>query len=583
MSAPHRSPISDFSDKSMMATKHSLLTAAALSGLLISYPQGALAGPGHDHGGAPAAASGTASPRFSAVSEAFELVGILNDKQLTLYLDRFETNEPVKNAKIELEFGGTKVPVQSNALGYYEATLAAAPKPGVIPVVITITAGKESDLLAGDLDLHAEAKPLPGAAVGKDAHGHAHDEKGHVHSWKEYLPLAGGIAAGLAVLALLFKRFKGRRSPYPKLSILVATALTLGATQQEAWAADGHGHDHDKAVVANGNSPKRLPDGNVFLPKPAQYQIGVRTFAVQQANLARTLELAGKVVMDPNAGGRIQPTQAGRIESGPRGLPGPGQTVRKGEVLAYVVPSVGSVERSNQAAQLAELRSNLALAQKRLARLTELIDTVPRKELEMTEGEIRGLNGRIAAIGAGLSTKETLVAPVSGVIATANVVAGQVVDAREVLFEVIDPTRMRVEALSYEADIGSRVATASIQIGQDRMPLKYLGIGRTLREQAVPLSFGVSGAALNKLAIGQPVRVFVQTANQVQGFSVPSAALMKSPSNQTIVWVKSGAEQFEPRVITYESLDGVDVAVTTGLKAGDRVVTQAATLVNQIR
>jgi membrane fusion protein, heavy metal efflux system len=565
-----------------MANYQSILSSAALAGLLITLNPSAVAGPGHDHGDAPAGAPGTASPRFTAVSETFELVGILNDKQITLYLDRFDTNEPVKNAKIDLEFGGVKVPVQINAQGQYEATLAAAPKPGMIPVAVTITAGKENDLLAGDLDLHEATKPAAGAA-GKDAHGHAHDEKGHVHSWKEYLPLAGGVAAALAVLALVFKFFKRRRSAYPKLALLVASALSLAIAQQDTLAGEGHDHGNEKAGAANGNSPRRLPDGNVFLPKPAQYQIGVRTFAVQQANLARTLELAGKVVMDPNAGGRIQPTQAGRIESGPKGLPGPGQTVRKGEVLAYVVPSVGSVERSNQAAQLAELRSNLALAQKRLARLTELIDTVPRKELEMTEGEIRGLNGRIAAIGTGLSTKETLVAPVSGVIATANVVAGQVVDAREVLFEVIDPTRMRVEALSYEADIGSRVATASIQIGQDRMPLKYLGTGRTLREQAVPLSFGVSGAALSKLAIGQPVRVFVQTANQVQGFSVPSAALMKSPSNQTIVWVKSGAEQFEPRVITYESLDGIDVAVTTGLKAGDRVVTQAATLVNQIR
>ena len=34
-------------------------------------------------------------------------------------------------------------------------------------------------------------------------------------------------------------------------------------------------------------------------------------------------------------------------------------------------------------------------------------------------------------------------APVSGVIASASVVAGQVVDARELLFEVIDPTRLR--------------------------------------------------------------------------------------------------------------------------------------------
>ena len=45
------------------------------------------AGDGHDHGEATTSAGGPALPRFTAVSETFELVGVLNGKQLTLYLD----------------------------------------------------------------------------------------------------------------------------------------------------------------------------------------------------------------------------------------------------------------------------------------------------------------------------------------------------------------------------------------------------------------------------------------------------------------------------------------------------------------
>ena len=66
-------------------------------------------------------------------------------------------------------------------------------------------------------------------------------------------------------------------------------------------------------------------------------------------------------------------------------------------------------------------------------------------------------------------------------------------------------------------------------------------------------------------------------------FSIASALKMKNPANQTVVWVKTAAERFEPRVVTVEALDGVSVAITAGLKAADRVVTQAATLINQIR
>jgi len=106
---------------------------------------------------------------------------------------------------------------------------------------------------------------------------------------------------------------------------------------------------------------------------------------------------------------------------------------------------------------------------------------------------------------------------------------------------------------------------------------------RSLREQALPLGFRAQGAALNGLAVGQPVRVFVQTRQKVKGIPVPVASLMKSPANQTVVWVKTAPERFEPRTVTTEPLDGLNVAVTSGLKAGDRVATQGATLINQVR
>lgn len=68
----------------------------------------AWAGEGHDHGETAPAAVGQALPRFSAVSETFELVGVLSGKQITLYLDRFSDNSPVRDAQIEFEIGNAK-------------------------------------------------------------------------------------------------------------------------------------------------------------------------------------------------------------------------------------------------------------------------------------------------------------------------------------------------------------------------------------------------------------------------------------------------------------------------------------------
>ncbi len=363
-------------------------------------------------------------------------------------------------------------------------------------------------------------------------------------------------------------------------SLVTAVLLTTWVTL--AWAGDGHDQG-DASAATTGNGPKRLPDGSVFLPKPAQRQLGLRTQPVELGDLPRALELAGKVVMDPNAGGKVQAMVAGRLEAGAKGFPSLGQKVRKGEALAYVAPASGQIERGNQTAQLAELRAAKGLVEKRVARLKELADTVPKKDIEAAESELASLTERAAAVGGSLSNRDALVAPVSGAVASSNAVAGQVVDARELIFEVVDPTRLRIEALAYDPDVAANVAAGSVAVGQDRIALRFLGAARSLREQALPLMFRGEDERLNRFAVGQPLKVFVQTRSTIRGLSVPAASLMKNPANQTIVWVKAAPEHFVPRTVTVEPLDGANVAVTSGLKAGDRVVTQAATLINQVR
>ena len=361
-------------------------------------------------------------------------------------------------------------------------------------------------------------------------------------------------------------------------------ALALACALSLPLFVQAHeGHD-DAPPALSGDSPRRQSDGSVFIPKSAQRQLGLRTLAVAAGEHARAFELAGTVVMDPNAGGKVQAALAGRLEAGPQGLPLPGQSVKKGQVLAYVVPTAGALERSGQLAQQAELRAAKELAQRRLARLRELADTVPRKDIEAAESELQSLTARLAAVGAGLQQRDALVAPVSGVIASSNAVAGQVLDAREQVFEVVDPARLRIEALAYDPAQAQDVAGASLALpGGQSVPLRFLGAARSLREQALPLSFAGDAQALSQLALGQSVRLVVQTRSRVAGLQVPLAALQKNPSNQAIVWVKTGPEQYAPRVVRIQPLDGVHVAVTDGLQPGERVATQGASLLNQIR
>ena len=85
----------------------SLLAVLSVTTALLLSPL-AHADDGHDHGDATPVATGPALPRFAAVSDIFELVGVLNGKHITLYLDRAIDNAPVTDAQIELEVAGEK-------------------------------------------------------------------------------------------------------------------------------------------------------------------------------------------------------------------------------------------------------------------------------------------------------------------------------------------------------------------------------------------------------------------------------------------------------------------------------------------
>ncbi len=364
--------------------------------------------------------------------------------------------------------------------------------------------------------------------------------------------------------------------------IIIIIALAL-ACATEAPAHDGHA-DAPAAPIAN--APQRMGDGSVFLPKLSQRQMAIRTVLAQRKELARTVELNGKVISDPNAGGKVQASFAGRVEAGPHGLPSLGQSVRKGEVLAYIRPTAAPIERANQLAQAAELRANKTLAQQRLARLEQLAGSVPQKDIDAARLELQSVSERLAAVGASVSGVEALAAPNGGVIAATSVVAGQLVDARELLYEIVDPAGLRIEALAYDAQLAANIAGASVSpAAGSTLALDLVGAGRVLREQAIPIQFRLHGDAgkVALLSLGQPLKVLVQTRARLTGVALPAGALVKNAANEDIVWVHSDAQRFVARTVRSAALDGANVVVTDGIAPGERVVVQGASLLNQVR
>ena len=540
--------------------------------VLALLPGPGFADEGHGGHGAPSSALPAAlGPRLEAQSENFELVGVLEGGKLTLYLDRFDTNEPVTDAAIEIESGAFKATAQAGGEGVYTVPADTLTKPGQYPLVFTIRAAGETDLLNGTLGV-----PPPAGA------------SSHLHDWTEWLVWIAGAVVALVGIAWLMRRRMTRKVPALAF-IAVAVVPVLLAVATSAHADEGHGADkkgataHASVGASENAAPQRLADGGVFMPKSVQRQLGIRTVVAQSRELAQSIELNGRVVIDPNFGGRVQSSQSGRVEPGPRGLPALGQKVSKGEVLAYIKPVANAIELGNQRAQLAELTSQHSLGEKKLKRLEALEGSVPQKEIDAARAELTSFTEKKAAVGASLSNRDTLIAPVSGVISAASAVAGQIVEAREVLYEIVDPQRLMVEALAYDpmvlADIG---AAHAVLPGNGALALVFVGGAQQLREQALPLLFRIK-PPLPPLAVGQPLKVLAQTKRTLKGVAVPLAALTRNSSGDTVLWLHSGAEKFVPRKVRYQALDGANAAVTEGVAAGERVVTQGASALTQVR
>lgn len=163
-------------------------------------------GPNGEHlDGAAATRAATSLPRVEAKSEAFELVATLSASELSILIDRFDTNEPVLEAALEVESGGVKAKATFHAdQGNYAIDdpklLALLRSVGEHALVFTLVAGTDSDLLDATLLSSAAGTAVVGTP---GDHGHARGDDDHGNGHGHALVRAGWIGAGLAGLALI--------------------------------------------------------------------------------------------------------------------------------------------------------------------------------------------------------------------------------------------------------------------------------------------------------------------------------------------------------------------------------------------
>lgn len=553
------------------------LRAPFLALLLLVAPSAIVhAHEGHDHGDAPPPPEIRAAPRATAASETLELVAVAEDGGLTIWLDRFATNEPVVGATIDVE---TPVgPATASATGdVYRLDAPWAAEPGVHQLLFTVADGAAFDFLSAALTIpEPEAVPVPAAtplslmwaAVSREAAETLAVDLPAQLNRNNPAVIAAGIG-GLLVGGLVVAVARRRRT----VVVAAAAALALLIGGSFAQAQDGAPIVRDVA--------QRLPDGRVFAPKSTQRILAIRTIAVTPAEHRRRIEMPGRVIPDPNASGFVQTAVGGRLAPPPGGFPVLGARVEAGQVLAYVEPSLAAIDLSDIRQAQGALDQDIAVATRQLDRLRRLSESgaVSRTQFEDAEITLEGLQARRAALDDVRLAPEPLLAPLSGVIAAANAAPGMIAETQAVVFHIVDPERLWIEALSYGGEtVGARASAAS---GEASLSLSFVGAGFAEQGRARPLHFRIENAAAARP--GALLTVLADTEEAIIGMAAPQDSVIRAANGEDIVYVHVAPEIFAPRAVRVAPLGNGQVLIVAGVEAGERVVTQGAELLGQLR
>ena len=548
--------------------------AVALS-LISIAPAGAHEG--HDHGAPPAASSPapSAGARADAVGAAFELVAVAEGTSLTLYLDAFATNEPLGGADITLETPAGPLTATPDGDRYrLDAPFLA--QPGQFDLIATVAHGSELEILP--LTLVTMAAAAPAGAHGVSASWWPVSVGPALAEWAPWsLVLLAGIGAGV-----LFGFAAGRRGRRAAALLLVLPLAVTWSEPTDAHSGHDHGDGKTAEMPAAGERAQRLADGTLHVPKAVQRIFGVRTVLTTQATFHRSMELPGRVIPDPNASGVVQASVGGRLSAPPGGFPRLGAAVAKGDVLAYVAPPIQQIDVSDMRQRQGELDQQISIVETRLARYARLVSSgaVARQMFEETQLELQGLKDRRTALDFSRRQPEALVAPVDGIVADATPVAGQMAQPNAVIFHIVDPARLWVEALSFAAT--NPVSASATTAAGRSLTLAFRGSGFADRSQSIPVHFAIEGDT-SGLRAGQFVTVQVATDERRDGVAVPRSAVVRTANGQDFVFEHTAPERFVPRAVRVEPLDGGRVLIVSGAGAGHRIVTQGADLLDHVR
>ncbi|WP_158675437.1 efflux RND transporter periplasmic adaptor subunit [Thiohalobacter thiocyanaticus] len=530
----------------------------ALAGLLMLLPATApVAHNGIDHGDDAAAAEihRISEPRFAERTERTEVVGILSGSRLELFIDAPGSNRPLDFDQVTVEADGNSFSATRIDAGHYRIP-ANWIRPGTEhSLLLTLTSPDRHDLVATSI-----------TTAGTPDMGQAAWQPEDVAIWASI-----GLLA-VFTLWLIRLGLPGHRYSHLTFDVVVATAVIavvavasgmvpLHTNAEATTSSTDTGHEDPRLEFRI----RRLPDGSLYVPKPAQRKLGIQTRLPQTAQGHNSISLVGKVQASPSGSADIVAALNGSLVPPEGGFPRPGQKVEKDQLLATLKPTLDPEQRADKESELAYLERDIYLIRKQIDRIKsqKVVRQDNSVQLDIREAELKGFLGRKRALERMFHAEIEIRSPIAGVVTEVGITAGENVKQGDSLFQVIDPESLWVEVISYDDGVIGTLSKAAIQSPGSRRALEFIGQGSQLRALGTPLYFDIENPA--GLNAGELVNVDIWYGAEIAGIRIGEEAVSVDPRGSRVVWAHVEPERFAPRSVAEIS----PVAPGTAFIAGD--------------
>jgi multidrug efflux pump subunit AcrA (membrane-fusion protein) len=396
--------------------------------------------------------------------------------------------------------------------------------------------------------------------------------------------------------------------------------------------------DSNAALAAAKEAGEENAADAISFLKEQQWRVGLVTSTAEKRELVERLVVPGRVIVPQGSGAIVGSPITGKAAlPNDKGFPKVGDKVEKGQVLAFIEPSVAGAEAVQVVAnnaQLQTLDADLAVKQLEIEtkiRSADMVlqrakNTLERKkkltddgvtagkellaaehEVKISQAELDGLRQvlqpykeareRLAKVLGGMQAsgdvgdqkgnmRVTLRSPIAGTIVEANVTAGELIHSDRKLFHVVNLDTLWIEANVSEYDLArvQQAPGASYRLAAypDRITPILAGGGRLIDigsvvdpdTRTVPIRYEVPNPN-GMLRVGMFADLLVETNHRQTALAVPKDAVVDE-GGEVVVYLQRGGETFERRRVEVGIRDANQVEIRNGLAVGDHVATKGA-------